>query len=286
MILWEPMKIESLQIFVIEMPNSFRSVKLKKQLKSFGLKFEVIKAIVGKNLSPEELSTSVDLNACKVRLGYPIGKELIGSGLSHQAIYKESLREKVDWALIFEEDAQLVSKSFFIEDLNLLINNKDLLSTPKIIQLFSRGSRIAKKYPFETLITTQLFEFYPRLVGSGAPAYLINKSALKLFKGSTKLNGAPDWPPWTLPVNFLAVFPWPVHETGSNSTVPQHWQSRFSYWNRRIQIIFFIYYIRNFKVYGQFRNFFKEEWLPFVLYLCWKLKGSKYLENTAGLQIF
>lgn len=268
------------------MPRSLRSRQLKKQLKSIGLKYEVQRAVVGKALSNEEIFTSVDLKACKVRLGYEIGRELIGSGLSHQQIYTKSLKNKIDWTLIFEEDVTIVNEQFFLEDLKLIINSQELISKPNIIQLFSRGSRLVRKQPIRIFNSTFHLKFFPRLVGAGAQAYLINKSALEFFNKNSKLDGAPDWPPWTLPVHFSAIYPWPVYESETNSTVPHTWQSKSDYWNRRIQIILFIHFFRNLRVYKGFGYFFREEWLPYFLYLFWKIRGSKYLDNSLGPQIF
>lgn len=75
--------MSTLTIFVITMPDSKRVELIKSQLKSLKIPFVIQEAIVGSNLSDEEIKSKVDLRGCYARLGYKISKNLIGCGLSH-----------------------------------------------------------------------------------------------------------------------------------------------------------------------------------------------------------
>jgi GR25 family glycosyltransferase involved in LPS biosynthesis len=257
------------------MKNSQRSDKLLGQLQILNLPFTEISAINGAELQRRALANKIDSIGCYARLGYKISPGLIGCFLSHQSIYKIMVKDKISWALVLEEDVSIVNIDF--EILNQLMSDNG--AKPTIIQLFSRSSRLIKK---GTLLKHGIekkyvsFEFHRRLVGSGAAAYLINIEAAVLASKLEKVNGAPDWPPWSVNVKFFGVFPWMFYEDDAGSTIPNNKISRYAYFSRRVLMISGIHYFIFHKKYESITAYIKEEIIPYIFYLYWKLKGSKY----------
>ena len=180
----------SVPIFLIELENSTRSKVIKSQLKTLNKEFTIQRAIKGSELSTPLLE-KVDLGACKTRLGYEISPQLIGSGLSHMAIYDYAIRQKLKWIMVLEEDVKIEFEKFFETDLIQIIKRFESVQQGIIIQLFSRGTRLTSGFKWKRFGNHYLFRFLPRLIGSGAPAYLINDKALAMYKKIGKLEGAP-----------------------------------------------------------------------------------------------
>ena len=270
-------------IFIISMPDSKRVSLIKSQLARLGLSFEIQSAVIGKNLTYSQINDSVNLRGCDARLGYRINNNLIGSGLSHIEVYKKAFALGNDWTLILEEDAILID---FDKDL-IAESTLKLSEGAVIIQLFTRAARLVKKSSFYELDDTKiLFEFNKRIVGCGAPAYLINREALRIALANQKLEGAPDWPPWGQKIKFFGIYPWLFKETGEGSTVPVGSISRIQNIGKRLAQLFGVHYLIYKSEYKNYKWYFNEEILPYVLYVLWRLSGSKYYKNDKeGLQI-
>lgn len=266
------------------MPGSKRVELIKSQLSSLNLKFISQEAIAGKNLTESEIKDLVDLKSCDARLGDRISANLIGSGLSHREVYKKGFKSEYDWILILEED--VVVKNFNRNIIEKAMNVAG--SYPTIIQLFTRASRIVKTPPIYTGENHDvIFEFNKRIVGSGAPAYLINRAAIGLALSVDKLNGAPDWPPWAQKVKMLCIYPWIFNETNEGSTVSGLMHiSRSKYLMRRLSQLLGIHYLKFRNQYDGLRSYLNEEIAPYFLYLFWKFNKSKhYLNDVNGPQI-
>jgi GR25 family glycosyltransferase involved in LPS biosynthesis len=203
-------------VYLIEMPDSKRAEIIKSQLKSLDVPFQPQKAVIGKNLTQHEIDDSVDLKSCDARLGYRISANLIGSGLSHREVYKKGFYSEASWILVLEED--VILKKF---DKDIMEKAMSLAgSSPTIIQLFTRATRLVKMPPiYDNDNKDFIFEFNKRIVGSGAPAYLINRAAMALALEVDNLDGAPDWPPWAQKVKMLCIYPWIFTESNEGSTV-------------------------------------------------------------------
>lgn len=271
-------------IYIIEMPGSKRVELIKSQLRSIDLQFTSQKAIVGKNLTQYEVEDLVDLKSCDARLGYRISPNLIGSGLSHREVYKKGLKSEFDWILILEED--VILKNF----------NRDIIykamtfagNYPTIIQLFTRATRLVRTPPIVNCENKDfIFEFNKRIVGSGAPAYLINKAAMGIALEVNRLDGAPDWPPWAQKVKMLCIYPWIFNESNEGSTVSGLISiDRKKYLWYRITQLFGFHYFKYRNNYNGFKSYMNEEIVPYLLHILWRVKGSQYfLGDKDGPQI-
>jgi hypothetical protein len=274
-----------LPIYIIKIPNSNRNPGLAKSLNTLGLKFQIQEAVVGNKLTSVQLVKNVNLRGCDARLGYKISKSLIGCGLSHRETYKKFLENGSDWALILEEDV-------IIEDFNFseLFQALEICNTtPTIIQLFTRSSRIMDEKSIVKLGsgTRIIFNFKPRLVGSGTSAYFINRLAAQKALIDKKLDGAPDWPRWAQGVSQKGIYPWMVCESEIGSTITLSSISHMSNLRRRLLQLTGIHYLTYFQEYSSPIAYFKEEISPYLLYLYWRLRGSHYyLNDVAGPQTF
>jgi GR25 family glycosyltransferase involved in LPS biosynthesis len=271
-------------IYIIEMPGSKRVELIKSQLRSLDLQFISQEAIVGKNLAESEIETLVDLKSCDARLGHRISPNLIGSGLSHREVYKKGLKSESNWILILEED--VILKKFNRDIMEKAMNIAD--NSPTIIQLFTRATRLVKTPPiFNSENRNFIFAFTKRIVGSGAPAYLINRAAMSLALEVDKLDGAPDWPPWAQKINMLCIYPWIFSESNEGSTVSGLiYTDRKKYLSRRFAQLFGIHYFRYRKEYDGLKNYLEEEITPYILYMHWKISGAKYFNgDIEGPQI-
>lgn len=159
---------------------------------------------------------------------------------------------------------------------------------PTIIQLYSRGTRLVKTPPiFNSENRNVIFAFAKKVVGSGAPAYLINGAALSLALEVDKLDGAPDWPPWAQKVNMLCIYPWMFNESSEGSTVSDLiYTDRKKYLMRRFTQFLGIHYFRYHEEYDGIKNYLEEEIILYILYISWKIFGVKYFNGDSdGPQI-
>ncbi|WP_041639529.1 glycosyltransferase family 25 protein [[Mannheimia] succiniciproducens] len=100
------MKIELPKIFIISLKNSPRRDVIAQRFNALGIKFEFFDAIYGKDLSQEELS-KIDREFAVKRFSTkkPLTLGEIGCALSHIAVYEHILKNNIEQAIIFEDDA-------------------------------------------------------------------------------------------------------------------------------------------------------------------------------------
>ena len=143
-------------------------------------------------------------------------------------ILRSKVEIKVETNLTSIDIPFLKFKELNFNNLNL-INYKNYLifEDPRVKNTLARAVIEQSKIKYflndlniEASNEKYLFEFNKRIVGCGAPAYLINREALKTALSQHKLIGAPDWPAWGQRVKFFGIYPWLIKETGDGSTVP------------------------------------------------------------------
>ena len=266
-----------LPIYIITMPNSNRNPELINALSELNLKFQIQDAIVGRSLTSEQIIGNVNLQGCDARLGYRISDSLIGCGLSHREVYRKLLENGNEWALILEEDVNIIELNF------LEINHalETCRSVPTIIQLFTRSSRLMDSNSIIKIGSGSriVFNFKPRVVGSGASAYVINHLAAQKALSENKLDGAPDWPKWAQGTCQKGIYPWMVYETEVGSTITPLFISRWQNIRRRLMQFTGVHYVIFHQEYPSARAYLKEEILPYLLFLKWRIRGSRYYLN-------
>lgn len=101
----------NIKIFVINLKKDVQKRKnMEKIFQGLNLEFEFIDAVYGKDLSSEELDLVYDENLAIKYNERPMSKAEIGCMLSHLSIYKRMLEEKIENALILEDDVQIDRK--------------------------------------------------------------------------------------------------------------------------------------------------------------------------------
>lgn len=98
-----------LDIYIVSLKRDIEKRKIiSKILDDFGLQFEFIDAIYGKELSDNYLNSVRGKSTGKILdRGYGATPGEIGCTLSHIKIYQKILDNKIDWACILEDDAIL-----------------------------------------------------------------------------------------------------------------------------------------------------------------------------------
>ena len=95
-------------IYVINMAkDTARMSSMVQQLEAQGLAFERIEAIVGRELSPQDRRASFSKFWYYLFMGRPPTDGELGCNLSHRLIWKMMLERGQQWAVIFEDDAEL-----------------------------------------------------------------------------------------------------------------------------------------------------------------------------------
>ncbi len=97
-----------MKIFILNMSSQHKRLAfMAEQMERLGLEFEVFPAICGKDLSTEEKSEVYDAKWGKRYEGREFTDGEIGCALSHLRIYEKIRDEKIDAALILEDDCWL-----------------------------------------------------------------------------------------------------------------------------------------------------------------------------------
>ncbi|MFQ1015439.1 glycosyltransferase family 25 protein [Avibacterium paragallinarum] len=128
-------------IFVISLKHSSRREFISARLLSLGLSFEFFDAVYGKNLSQAELD-KIDFEfSLKYGFKKPMTLGEIGCAMSHIKLYEYIATNKIDKAIILEDDA-IVSLDF--ED----IVKEALKKVPKSMEILFLDHGKAKIFPF------------------------------------------------------------------------------------------------------------------------------------------
>jgi glycosyl transferase family 25 len=95
-------------VFVINLAEQTnRRALMLAQLKAAGIDGEIVEAISGTVLSPEQIASVYDAAAAKATCGRELARGEIGCALSHQSIYRRVLAQDLPWAVIIEDDTLL-----------------------------------------------------------------------------------------------------------------------------------------------------------------------------------
>jgi glycosyl transferase family 25 len=125
-----------MKIFIISLTTAKeRRENIKLQLNKLSFPYEIIDAIDGRKLNKEDMERLCDMETVKK---YPnwLTPSAIGCALSHYQVYKKIIEQKLDYALILEDDAELLSS---FESVIKTIENKKLLDENTVTLLFSQG---------------------------------------------------------------------------------------------------------------------------------------------------
>src|SRR4028118_895868 len=93
-----------MKVLVISLARSAdRRIEIEKQLRTVGLDFEIVEAVEGSALSPEEMESACDMEAIRARPIH-LSPGASGCALSHLKAYRMVLDQDLPHALICEDD--------------------------------------------------------------------------------------------------------------------------------------------------------------------------------------
>lgn len=171
--------------------------------------FEIVKAVDGRAMTPEEKSKRFDIDKFEKRYSKQADNGAVGCELSHQKCYKKIVNSSENYALIFEDD--MVVKT----DLNqILEDTKSLYESNKpIIILFGGWFWWNTKHKLNKTCIASIHD------GFLAQGYLITKSAAELLLDERPFITSDDWR-YIIKrgVTVYGVIPHPLEQmwTGSN----------------------------------------------------------------------
>lgn len=180
-----------MKIFIITLKNSKRS-KAIRRLNELKVKFEIFYGINGKKIKKKDINKIYNSSETKKNIGRDLSLPEIGTSGSHLKLYKKILKEKIDNAIILEDD-MYISKNFC----EWIKFNKKIKGY-EIISFFATPSGLIKKKPHSILKSKNLkiavHESKTHLYSCAA--YQINyKTCKKILKiTNSKVCGIPDWP--------------------------------------------------------------------------------------------
>jgi glycosyl transferase family 25 len=186
----------NIPIFVISLQNSDRRAAIGKTLENYS--FQFIDAICGKKLSLSMINDVNNSKWVKKRYKRKLTTGELGCALSHIKAYNKIISEKIEWALILEDDIKLNKElSALLEspintwnkDHLYILGAQDFLDSKKLI-IKSRYGKIELKDEITFHKTISSYKYIYRTA-----SYLIHRETAKKIISFTKNNFclADDW---------------------------------------------------------------------------------------------
>ncbi|WP_111978239.1 glycosyltransferase family 25 protein [Algibacillus agarilyticus] len=117
------------KIFIINLPSSTeRLAQIKQQCDALGLRFDRVDAVRGSELPASEKARYYNPNVNKQKYDKQLNDGEIGCYLSHVSCWQQVVDNKLDFALILEDDAILTTNiPLFIQKIQTLTQNWDYI---------------------------------------------------------------------------------------------------------------------------------------------------------------
>ena len=201
---------------VISLGPTPRNSGLLRQLGHQGIHAQMVQAVDGRSWAQPFDPRLVDVKRYLGVIGrMPSGPE-IGCALSHLECARQAKLSSAEYALVFEEDANVVA------DLAPAVKAMRRIdsSKPTVLTLYAGPEPIFKRNSVETEAVDKsaiVGQFYVPPVCT--VAYLMNRAAIDVFASKPIVEGMSDWPPFANQFKFWGYFPFPVAHTLDGSTL-------------------------------------------------------------------
>lgn len=182
---------KNIKILIITLNNKNRKKKITNRLKQMGLDYKIINGIDGRKYAKNKKLDEI----CKKKLiinniGRSMTPSEIGCAASHLKSYKYIVKNKIQQAIIMEDDCipSLLFKSWIKNNYNVRKN--------EILNFSCYPDGFVRKKPLNKVINNKVKIYH--IVGHtmGAGCYQINNETCKniLYITKGKVIGIPDWP--------------------------------------------------------------------------------------------
>jgi len=196
-------------LFVINLARSAqRLANTQTQLARVNLSFERIDAVDGAQLSTQQkfLHYSPQLN--KQQYHYPLSNGQIGCYLSHRKAWQKIVDEKLDYAIVLEDD-------FYIdESIHNAIKNIEQLQQPwQLIKLAAYENRTRPIAYQQNLNNHQQLVIHKKLMTGCCATAISYEGAKQLLKATAQFGRPVDCDLqhiWETRVNGFSLMPYPV----------------------------------------------------------------------------
>jgi len=181
----------NIKIIVISLKNSKRISKLKKRLKKINVNYKIIEGIDGKLYKKKnKLNSIYDKKSTLKNIGRELAESEIGCAASHLKAYSYIIKNKIEQAIIMEDDA------FPSKFLHQWIKNNIKIENNKILNFYCYPDGFVRKKSYKSLFNNSIK--LHNIIGHscGAACYQINNYTCKKIISLTrkKVIGLPDWP--------------------------------------------------------------------------------------------
>ena len=182
---------KKIKILIISLKNSRRMIFLKKRLKEIKLQYKIIDGINGKVFhKKKKLHLIYNKNQTIKNIDRELSPPEIGAAASHIKAYKYIIKNKIQQAVIMEDDA------YPSKLLNEWINNNIKIKNNEILSFYAYCSGVVQRKPFIKILKKNIGLHYSKTHLFNSSCYQINnytsKKIISITKG--KVIGYPDWP--------------------------------------------------------------------------------------------
>lgn len=200
-----------------------------KQLSGFGLDYELINCIDGRNWDDDYIKSIITPELFEMYCQHKdtwFTKGAVAATLTHvELIYKKIVAENIEYALILEDDVAL-NKDFPLV-LNKLEKHLQIMSIEDIVLLYAIPSEnnavLLNSSKQEVVNSYNLYTPKVYKVGFGGAYVIHNSTAKKLIKAQSPINYVADW--WASHYNSKTIdelyimYPFPCHTGEFTSTL-------------------------------------------------------------------
>lgn len=182
---------DNIKIIVISLKNSKRISKLKKRLRKIKVNYKILEGIDGKLYKKNNKLNSIynKKNTLK-NIGRELASSEIGCAASHLKAYNYIIKNKIEQAIILEDDA------FPSKFLHQWIKKNIKIENNKILNFYCYPNGFIDNKPYKSLFNNSIKIHNIMGHNFGAACYQINNFTCKKIISITgnKVVGLPDWP--------------------------------------------------------------------------------------------